>query len=128
MTVSLPTNMDKGFSVPESLLSTLTAEFTNEFTVGFLLTGSHARGDATPLSDIDLIRIVNGIPPGESEREIVRYRDGRLVSVAATTIKTLKNDMRQPKLAGWVVPALRQSRILADKDGSIADLKTAADE
>ncbi|HET9112104.1 MAG TPA: nucleotidyltransferase domain-containing protein [Ktedonobacterales bacterium] len=86
------------------------------------LTGSYARGQAAPLSDVDLLRFAATAPATERERYRLWLVNGRLVSVSTTTIVSKRADLARPESAMWVVPGLRQARILADRDGRLAAL------
>jgi hypothetical protein len=114
------------FVVDSRLLQKVMAEFDGENTIGFLLTGSHARGDATLHSDIDILRFTAEVPPEKIDREKVVFREGNLVSISTTTVESKLNDIMKPEMAGWVVPGLRQGRILLDRTGAVSSLKKAA--
>ncbi|MBZ0282139.1 MAG: nucleotidyltransferase domain-containing protein [Anaerolineae bacterium] len=95
------------------------------------LTGSHARGTATPFSDIDLHVYVpaQGTPPHE-HYQLHRF-EGHLVSITVTTIESKYADLEQPQSAVDVVSGLRQTRILYDSvqltgHGLLASLRQAA--
>jgi predicted nucleotidyltransferase len=94
--------------------------------IGIALTGSYARGDATPYSDIDLLRFVHEMP--DSGTYTLRAVDGRLVSVTTTTIERKRADLSSPQEAIWAVQGLRQMRIFKDSDGALAALQREAVE
>ena len=54
------------------------------------------RGDATPHSDIDLIRFAAVLPEAEADRYTLAYREGRLVSLSTTTIDAKRNELSRP--------------------------------
>jgi hypothetical protein len=107
---------------PDDLIGNLLAEFADADTIGMLLAGSHARGDATPYSDIDLIRFAPVLPEADADRYTLAYREGHLVSVSTTTVDAKRAELSRPETAIWVVPGLRQARILLDRDGALAAL------
>jgi hypothetical protein len=108
--------------LPDEFLSALTAEFTDDQTVGMLLAGSHARGEATAYSDVDLVRFARVQPETEAGRYLLAYRAEWLVSVSTTTLTTKESELARPETAIWAVPGLRQARILLDREGQIAAL------
>jgi len=110
----------------DSLLSELAAELDDGTTIALALTGSHARGEATPYSDVDLLRFVAVPPEKETERYSLKYWGGYLISVSTTTIAAKQEELARPETAIWAVPGLRQARILLDKDGSLGELQRAA--
>ncbi len=112
--------------LPEAFLSSLVAEFVTADTVAVALAGSYARGDATRWSDVDIIRYATTMPATSEERYTLAIRDGRLVSVSTTTIAAKQADMRRPEEAIFVVPGLRQARILHDPSGALAALHQQA--
>jgi len=86
-----------------------------------VLVGSVARGDAHDLSDIDLICIGEEIPG----YELVAHR-GFLVSIQGKSTSQVRKDMLDPGVCAQAVPAWRTGRILLDKFGAAASLRTAA--
>ena len=108
--------------LPDVLLSDLVAEFADADTIGVLLAGSHARGDATPHSDIDLIRFAAVLPESEADRYALAYREGWLVSLSTTTVDAKRTELSRPETAIWAAPGLRQARVLLDRDGALAGL------
>jgi hypothetical protein len=120
--------MSSTFTVPDDFLNGLVEELNGEPTVGIILTGSHARGDATPYSDVDVLRFVPELPKNEYDRYVLKVRGDRLVSISTTTVGAKKQELARPETAIWVVPSLRQARLLMDQDGSLAKLKREAEE
>ncbi|MCX7670667.1 MAG: nucleotidyltransferase domain-containing protein [Anaerolineae bacterium] len=114
-------------SLPEDLLARLTTEFVTADTVGLVLTGSHARGDATCFSDVDLGRFVTTLPEAEEERYTLLRREGWLISLFTTTVAARRAELARPESAIWAVPGMRQARILFDRDGSLAALRAEAE-
>lgn len=91
------------------------------------LTGSYARGTATPYSDIDLHVYVpeQGAPPHQ-HYQLHRF-EGHLVSITITTFESKYADLGQPQSAVDVVCGLQQTRILYDTaPGLLANLRQAA--
>jgi Nucleotidyltransferase domain len=85
-----------------------------------LLTGSQARGSASPGSDIDLFVVGDG--PAESH-EIV---DGHLLSVHWWTPEQARQRMSDPPSAFVSVFAWRDAEVVADPLGVGAELKQVA--
>ena len=110
----------------ESFLRRLVAECATEGIVAVALAGSYARGDATRWSDVDIIRYAATMPETTEGRYILAIRDGRLVSVSTTTIAAKAAEMTRPESAIFVVPGLRQARILHDPTGALAALHQQA--
>lgn len=106
--------------LPRDFLKSLVAELDDPGLSGIILGGSHARGDATEYSDIDVAPFL--VDQAERRPKRLFYRDGRLVSVSFKAVDVVRAGMRRPESAIWVVPGLRPSRVLLDKDGSIAVL------
>jgi len=102
----------------ETFLNTLVAELDGEEVTAIILGGSHARGTPTPYSDVDFLRFVHE----EHQRQPKRYfyREGRLISVPTRTLAYYQEAMTKPELAIWVVPSMREARILLDKEGAFA--------
>ena len=73
-----------GLSAAE--LAALAERFDGAEVEALALTGSHARGEATAHSDVDLLRFTQAEPTIERERYHLWLLDGRLVSVSTTTI------------------------------------------
>lgn len=81
-----------------------------------VLTGSHARGEAGELSDIDLHVI--GVGPAYRLEE----RDGRIVSISWHTVDNVLASFLSPASAGAVVPGWRSAVILHDPAGVASNL------
>lgn len=104
----------------ESFLSNLVAEIDQTDFVGILLGGSHARGDATELSDVDIACIVSDKAKLRPKR--FTYRDGLLVSIGIKSIEGIRADLSRPDTAIWAARGIGDCRVLSDKDGSVATL------
>lgn len=87
-----------------------------------LLTGSHARGDARPDSDVDLLAVGEG---PEGWMEIV---DGRLVGVYWWTADEVRRRLADPGEALLTVRAWRDAVVLDDPTGVGAELQREARE
>jgi predicted nucleotidyltransferase len=102
------------------LARTVATELVAEGARAVVLAGSHVRGDATELSDIDLYAISRG--PAYALR-VVR---GRLIAISWRTEADERRAMRQPASVGAVVPSWRSAHILHDPDGVAEALKREA--
>jgi predicted nucleotidyltransferase len=105
-------------ALSNEFLNTLVAELDNDDIVGITLGGSYVRGDATPYSDIDFGCFFKDdvtLPPHR-----LLYRDGRLISVVAKSVATVRADLVRPEKALFIVASPRH--ILLDKDGSVTKL------
>lgn len=112
--------------MPPDLALTLESfmdEMTDANTVGFILGGSHARGDATTHSDVDVRRYV--YEPVETRKRYL-VRGNYLFEYSVTPLSSSRDNLLNPARAIWHVEALRQARILRDTDGLIASLKQSA--
>jgi hypothetical protein len=109
----------------DALLARLINEYDMPQVTGFALAGSHARGDATRYSDIDLLRFVSA--EADVQKFVQRYVDGVLLSLTTYSVERKRADMRLPEEAVWVVPTMRRMRILLDKRGEMAQLQLEAE-
>jgi hypothetical protein len=107
-------------SVPVELTGSLVADLVSEGADVVALTGSHARGNATRPSDLDVIVI------GEAPRYVVEMRDGFLVAQAWSTEAEQRRRFGDPREVGAAVPGWREAVILHDPDGRGARLKQEA--
>lgn len=101
-----------------ALIDHLVERYRTPSTIAIALLGSHARGEATPYSDVDLLIFEDTTPVTYH----LEYLDGRLISISHTTIDSKRADMQQPQTAIWAVPGLRTCQILFDPQGHLADL------
>ena len=114
--------MDKFIpSVSDKFLKELIDEIDDVRIRGIVLGGSHARGDATPYSDIDLACFVPDTYRPMHKRYL--YREGHLISIGQKTLEGVKQQLTEPFQALWIVPSFRQAKVLLDKDGSMSQLK-----
>lgn len=109
-------------TLPEALLERLVEELTVPGVSGLALTGSRARGDDSPESDVDLLRLVDRAPRTAREQYSLRYVEGLLVSLSSNTLAAKRAELAQPETAIWTVAGLRQARLLYDRDGGLAEL------
>lgn len=109
----------------EPWLTELAHELLDSNVTALVLTGSHARGVATPYSDLDLVRYVKILPP-EDERYRLRYAGDTLVSITTSTIDQERGRLLRPESAIHALPGIRIARILHDEDGLFAALQTEA--
>ncbi|HLY31941.1 MAG TPA: nucleotidyltransferase domain-containing protein, partial [Ktedonobacterales bacterium] len=100
---------------------TLGAEIDSDEVSALLLCGSYARGTATRYSDVDFARIVRTPPQGKEQRYF--YRDGLLISVVTWSLEFIQESSAKPELAIWMIPCLREARILLDKEGAFSALQ-----
>ena len=112
--------------LPPAFLKKLVARLDDENTLGVMMSGSFARGEGGPYSDIDLVHYVREKPAGESDMPRLEFIDGFLVSITTSLVEKDYAGLRSPRRAIWVIPGLRQAQILLDKDGVLAALKEAA--
>ncbi|HLO02700.1 MAG TPA: nucleotidyltransferase domain-containing protein [Symbiobacteriaceae bacterium] len=94
--------------------------------VGWLVSGSIARGEAHAHSDVDLTRFTADGPSGYRAKYGLQYWQGRLVSVTNRTVEVAQRELESVSGAIWAVEGLRQARILRDPTGAIATLQAQA--
>ena len=110
----------------DTLLETLITELDDDNTIAFGLTGSYARGDATPHSDVDLWQFVKTMPDDPYAKYTLRQVQDHLVSLSIRTLAHEADKLKQPDSALAAVPGLRQMRVLRDKTGELGALLQAA--
>jgi len=104
--------------VSDEFLRACVTEMDEACVTAIILGGSQARGDATRYSDVDFMRFVK--TPEDMVPKRYVYRDGRLVSIGTRTIAKYRAGLQDPESAIFVVPSMREARILLDKDGEFA--------
>ncbi len=103
----------------DALLQRLTRELVDDNTLAIGLTGSHARGDAGPHSDVDLWRFVQVLPGDRFAAYQLRVVEGHLVSISVRRLADEAALMRAPLTAIDVVPGFRQMRVLHDPQNAL---------
>lgn len=98
-------------------------QFYKEPICAMALMGSHARGEAQPYSDIDLVCITNADHAPEPE---TYYIDNQLVVVSYVTIDQTEGWFTEPKQVVEVIANLREANILIDEHDIYAQLKQRA--
>lgn len=99
----------------------LVARYVDGRTLALLLLGSHARGEAGPLSDIDLNRHV-AAPNDHGRLDCHVDAAGRLVTVKTLQPARMAVAFGLPGKAVWQVPGLRHAVVLYDRGGNAAAL------
>ncbi len=112
--------------LPTALLEALLGDLVVPGVAGVVLTGSRARGDARPESDVDLLCFADAPPRSPREAYRLRYADDFLVSISRTTLAAKRGELAAPEQAIWTVEGLRQARLLYDRDGDLAVLLAEA--
>lgn len=107
--------------VSNEFLHRCVKEMDEECVTAIILGGSQARGDATRYSDVDFLRFVRSTEDARPKRYI--YRDGRLVSIGTRTIEKYRATLQDPESAIFVVPSMREARILLDKEGEFTQFQ-----
>ena len=105
-------------------MATLLERFVPAEASGVMLTGSRARGNAGPYSDVDWIRLAreNEGLPGDGSYLI----DGRLVVVNTLTPAFVETIFSEPPVACDYVMGLRSAQILLDREGQLSLLQRRA--
>lgn len=96
--------------------------------IGIGIVGSYARGQEANYSDVDIDIFVNKLPANEFDHYTLRYWDDKLISLKQTLLADERAALADPRRAIWAVPGLRGMNIILDKDGSLTDLRKAAQE
>ncbi len=109
-------------------LQKITARYDGGNVIALALCGSYSRGQGNRYSDVDLWQYIRDEPSEALEKPFVETLDGFLVTVKTTLIGKDHAAMQDPLQAIWVVPAIRQLKVLLDKDGSLASLMDAVAE
>jgi predicted nucleotidyltransferase len=86
-----------------------------------VLVGSFARGEAHPLSDLDVICLGNDLPAYE-----LTVWNSRLMALQGKSVAQAQKDLLDPAVCAQAVPAWRSARILYDPDGVAATVQTQA--
>jgi hypothetical protein len=115
-------------SLPDAFVRSAAARLDSPDVTGIALTGSHARGEGSTHSDVDLRIYVATLPENELERYVLRYCSGRLVSLTYVSIQDELAAACRPWEAIWTIPSLRQMQILLDKSGELAKLRRLAED
>ena len=123
---SASSNRRSVLNLAGSLLRSLAKEFGGPGVIGIGLAGSFARGQGSGLSDIDLNIFLRKPPRSKRESYMLHYRKGYLVSVKRVGLETTRSSLKEPQLAIWAVPGLRQMQLLYDPTGKLAELQSLA--
>jgi hypothetical protein len=108
-----------------SLADKLSGRFDHPAAQALALLGSHARGDAGPFSDIDLLRLVAADAPDLPDNG-THLIDGQLVNISSATPAEAATWFERPDLATSHVAGLRRARALIDRGGAFAELQARA--
>ncbi|MDQ2743871.1 MAG: hypothetical protein M3Z66_16460 [Chloroflexota bacterium] len=105
-------------AISNELLRTLATELSASDTVAMVLAGSAVRNATTAYSDVDVAHIMAEGYAGPEKR--FHYRDGRLISVSMRSMSWWRRSITQPERAIFLVPAMRDARILLDPEGEFS--------
>ena len=102
------------------LAERLASELVERGALAVAITGSHARGDATKASDLDLMAV------GQGPAYLLEVREGVLVAQSWASEQEHRARLASPGHVGSVVPGWREALILHDPDGIAARLQREA--
>lgn len=113
--------------LPTDLLLGIVDELaTDDNVIAIALGGSFVRGDATAYSDVDLACLIHERDP-DGEHHRYSFVAGRLVGVSLMDYVGYRRAMSErPQSAIWLIPVMRELRVLYDPDGQLATLKHLA--
>lgn len=101
---------------------TLAQQFDHPAVKALVLMGSHARGDAGPYSDVDLVRFV-----AEADANLAgtgsHLQDGVLIVVSNVTPSQVEEWFTEPKEATDTIAGLRMARALIDRADTFAAIE-----
>ncbi|MCA0455458.1 MAG: nucleotidyltransferase domain-containing protein [Chloroflexi bacterium] len=83
------------------------------------LTGSHARGSATPYSDVDIHVFVPAEDIPAYEVYALRRFEDHLLSISIVTMADKRAELTRPESAIRTVPGLRQMRVLYEAEAGV---------
>jgi predicted nucleotidyltransferase len=115
-------------TLSDSFIQSALEQLNSPEVIGIGIVGSYARGQEAKYSDIDLDIFVSKLPATEFDRYTLRYWDERLISLKYTLLEDERAALTEPRRAIWAVPGLRGMKIILDREGSLAELKKAAQE
>jgi len=106
----------------DDLAEVIVAAVDTPGTIGVALVGSHARGTATRWSDLDVHRYV----PDDSAKpsNIVQWLGDRLLRANTVTPSEVREELARPETAVWAVGPTRTMRILVDRGGQLAAIRS----
>lgn len=105
--------------------SDLAQRFDHPSVQAIALLGSHARGDAGPFSDVDLLRLLAAGAP-ELPDNGTHLVDGQLVNVSSATAADMASWFDRPEQAVTHIAGLRVARALLDRGGALGVLQARA--
>ena len=106
-----------------ALLDDLIRLFDGPDVAALVLMGSHARGDAAPFSDVDLVRFVRS---AEAEKAQTLFIGDQLVVVSTVTPARIDPWFCEPGEAVDTIRGLEQARVLLDRAGYFAAIQARA--
>lgn len=104
---------------------TLAAHFDHQAVNAIALMGSHARGDAGPYSDIDLVRFIAEADCALAGTGSHLFAD-QLVVVSNVTPTEMETWFTQPAMAVKTVAGVRAARALIDRHATFATIQARA--
>jgi len=113
-------------TLSEPFIQSLLEKIDSPEVVGIGIVGSHARGQESKYSDIDVDIYVRELPESSYDRYTLRYWDNKLVSLKYALLEDERVALTNPRRAIWAVPGLSGMKIVLDKDNVLIELQKAA--
>lgn len=111
--------------IAPDLAADLVRRFDRPGVQAIALLGSHARGDAGPFSDLDLLRLVATETP-ELPDNGTHLIAGQLVNISSASLAETAAWFERPELASSRIAGLRRARALLDRASVFAGLQARA--
>jgi hypothetical protein len=113
-------------SLTDAFIQSLLEKIDSPDVIAVGMVGSYARGQEAKYSDVDLDIYVSQTREKPYDRYTLRYWDNKLVSLKYALLEDERAALSNPRRAIWAVPGLQGTKILLDKDGSLAELQKSA--
>jgi hypothetical protein len=113
-------------TLTDSFIQSVLKKIDSPDIIGVGIVGSYARGQESKYSDVDFDIYVSKMPENPYDRYILRYWDGKLVSLKYALLEDELAALTDPRRAIWAVPGLSGMKIVLDKDGSLTKLEKLA--
>ncbi len=108
-----------------SLLDDLVQRFDGPGVLAIALMGSHARGNAGPFSDVDIVRFTDEASSKLSGSGS-HLLGGHLVVVSNASPAEVAKWFSRPEVAVGVIAGVRQAQVLLDRDAYFASIQARA--
>jgi predicted nucleotidyltransferase len=112
-------------ALPGEFLAKLVPELDDDTVSAIILHGSYARHEATPFSDVDIVRILRETPDRKQQKRFI-WHEGYLLNLSSRPLSIYREWLALPQEAIFRISTIWDAHILLDKEDAFCTFQQEA--